>query len=106
MTKITITLLTARAIDHNTETKRNYKVKTKRDELMSTTELSEFVKRTPGGIRNLVLRRRIPYRKVEGRLVFLRSEIEAWIENSPGNRLSQMTKKESYQEDFKNAHEK
>lgn len=47
--------------------------------------LSEYLAgRSHGAIRNLVLRRKIPFRKVEGRLFFLKSEIDEWIKNSPG----------------------
>ncbi|RZB36307.1 MAG: hypothetical protein SRB2_02132 [Desulfobacteraceae bacterium Eth-SRB2] len=47
----------------------------KRDELLNTKECGVVIRRSPGAVRNLVLRRAIPYRKVAGRLVFLRSEI-------------------------------
>ncbi len=53
--------------------------------------LSEYLAgRSYGGIRNLVLRRKIPFRKVSGRLLFLKSEIDAWIEKSPGVRLTEI----------------
>jgi len=37
-------------------------------------------------VRMRVARRQIPFRKVKGRLVFLRREIERWIETAPGLR--------------------
>ena len=40
-----------------------------------------------GAVRNLVMRRRIPFRKVGGRLVFIRREIRRWVESAPGIKL-------------------
>lgn len=48
-----------------------------RKEYLNAEENADFIGRSPGAVRNLVMRRAIPYRKVGGRLVFLRSEIEA-----------------------------
>jgi len=53
-------------------------------EFLNTYEVAKFLGRSPAAIRNLVLRRAIPFRKVAGRLVFLRDEIESWIDNAPG----------------------
>jgi len=55
-----------------------------------TNDCAKFLKRSPGAIRNLVLRRAIPFRKPGGRLMFLKSEIELWIEKSPGIRLEDL----------------
>ena len=55
---------------------------------MQTNEVAEFLGRSPGAVRNLVLRRAIPFRKVGGRLIFLKHEIDLWIEESPGLKLS------------------
>jgi len=63
-------------------------------EFMSTDDLADFLGRTPGAIRNLTLRRKIPYRKTGGRLVFLRSEIVDWIKQSPGVRLTDLNLKD------------
>jgi len=57
------------------------------EKYLNSQECGNFIKRTPGAVRNLVLRRAIPYRKAGGRLLFLRSEIEAWVENADGLRL-------------------
>lgn len=46
--------------------------------------------RTPGAIRNLVLRGHIPYRKAGGRLVFIRKELDAWIEGAPGRKIKDL----------------
>ena len=53
-------------------------------------ELSDYLKRSPGGIRNLVLRRKIPFRKPAGRLLFDREEIDLWIKNSEGISLDEI----------------
>ena len=50
----------------------------------TTNDVAELMGRSPAAIRNLVMRRRIPYRKVAGRLVFILSEIEEWIDKSDG----------------------
>ena len=60
--------------------------------LMTVEETAEQLKRSPGAIRNLVLRRKIPYRKVGGRLVFLPEEIEVWVMSSPGKTLEEILK--------------
>jgi len=54
------------------------------DEYFSTAEASRFIKRSPAALRNLVLRRAIPYRKPGGRLLFIKSELEAWVQDAPG----------------------
>jgi len=61
---------------------------------LNTNECAEFIGRSPGAVRNLVLRRAIPFRKPGGRLLFLRNEIEEWIESSPGMKLSDLKFKE------------
>jgi len=61
---------------------------------LSFSECMEIVPgRTENGIRGLVKRRAIPFRKVGGRLVFIRSEIERWIDGSPGVSLEDLQKK-------------
>ena len=59
---------------------------------MKTEEVAEFLGRSPGAVRNLVLRRGIPFRKVGGRLLFLQNEIELWIDQAPGVRLEDLGK--------------
>jgi hypothetical protein len=56
-------------------------------EPLDTREAGRFVKRSPAAVRNLVLRKQIPYRRVAGRLVFIREELEEWIRGSPGLRI-------------------
>jgi hypothetical protein len=60
--------------------------------ILDTFETAQYLRRSPGAIRNLVLRRAIPFRKVAGRLVFLRCEIEEFVKNSPGLKLEDMDK--------------
>jgi predicted DNA-binding transcriptional regulator AlpA len=61
------------------------------DENLNISELSQYLRgRSLGGIRNLCLRRKIPFRKPGGRLLFLKSEIDEWIEKSPGISLKEM----------------
>ena len=62
-------------------------------EIMNAGECGEYIGKTDGAIRNLTMRREIPFRKVAGRLVFLKSEIDEWIENSPGVRLEDLEEK-------------
>lgn len=45
---------------------------------------------TPAAVRNLVLRRKIPYRKPAGRLIFVRNEIREWIKLAPGLKLDEV----------------
>lgn len=61
---------------------------------MNTCQVSEYLSRTPGAIRNLVLRRAIPYRKPGGRLMFLKREIDAWVDGSPGVTLEDLNREQ------------
>ena len=56
-------------------------------------ECANMIERTENGVRGLVKRRAIPYRKPGGRLLFLRSEIERWIEGAPGVSLEDLQKR-------------
>ena len=57
---------------------------------LNTVECADLLSRSPAAIRNLVLRRKIPFRKPGGRLVFVRGEIEEWIEKAPGISLNEL----------------
>ena len=57
---------------------------------LTTAEVAELIGRSPAAIRNLVMRQAIPFRKVAGRLVFLRSELEAWVNDAPGVSLDEI----------------
>ncbi len=63
--------------------------------LWNIRKVSERLQRTEGAVRNMVLRRQIPFRKVSGRLMFIEHEIETWINNSPGVTLDQLRKERS-----------
>ncbi len=58
-----------------------------RQEYLSVKELCDYIHRTPGAVRNLVLRGTIPYRKPAGRLLFLKDEIDRWVREAPGRKL-------------------
>jgi len=60
------------------------------DTYLTTNEVAKLIKRSPGAVHNLVMRRLIPFRKPAGRLIFLPSEIKAWIENSPGMTIKEI----------------
>lgn len=60
------------------------------EEIFTTAEAAEYIKRSPGAVRNLVMRRAIPFRKPGGRLMFLRSELVEWIMDAPGVRLEDL----------------
>jgi excisionase family DNA binding protein len=53
-------------------------------------ECAEYLKRSPGSIRNLVMQRRIPYRKPAGRLLFDLEEIDRWVQWSEGMSLEKI----------------
>ncbi len=55
-----------------------------KEQYLTITELSEYVKRSKPAIRMLVLRRALPFRKVAGRLLFSKEEIDQWIQMSKG----------------------
>lgn len=65
---------------------------TEKNLLWDIKKVSEYLNRSPGAVRNLVLRRAIPFRKVGGRLSFIEAEIHAWIEKSPGMSLEKFQK--------------
>jgi hypothetical protein len=57
---------------------------------LNIDELASYISRSKGAIRNLVLRRAIPYRKPAGRLIFLKEEIDKWIKFAPGQTLDEI----------------
>ena len=63
---------------------------------LNTSEVAELLNRTDGAVRNLVLRRAISFRKQGGRLIFLRSELQQWIERAPGMSLDELMKERDY----------
>ena len=61
-------------------------------ELLNVEDTAAFIGRTPSAVRKLCLRRAIPFRKPGGRLVFIRNELERWVENAPGVELKDIDK--------------
>jgi len=57
---------------------------------LTIDNLSSYIHRSKGAIRNLVLRRAIPYRKPAGRLIFLKDEIDQWVQSAPGKTMEEM----------------
>ena len=57
---------------------------------LTTLEVAQYIKRSPGAVRNLVLRRAIPFRKPAGRLLFNKDEIDQWVKQSEGIGLEEI----------------
>lgn len=54
-------------------------------------EAAALIGRTESSVRSMVFRRKIPHRRVAGRLCFLADEIDRWVrEESPGLRLQEI----------------
>lgn len=62
--------------------------------LWTVKNVSEYLNRSEGAVRNLVLRGKIPYRKPGGRLCFIESEIEKWVQGSPGKKIEEVIKED------------
>jgi predicted DNA-binding transcriptional regulator AlpA len=73
---------------------------------MRINQLSEYIHRSKGAIRNLVLRRTIPYRKPAGRLIFLKEEIDQWVQMAPGKSLEEIKNDLCEKETLRNTHAK
>jgi predicted DNA-binding transcriptional regulator AlpA len=69
------------------------------EKFLTLVECAELIGCTPGAVRNLVMRRMIPYRKPAGRLVFLTTEIEQWIYQAPGVTFEDIQKEREVQND-------
>ncbi len=64
------------------------------EELLTSAEVAVLLRRkTPAAIRNMVLRRQIPYRKIGGKLLFLRREIMEMVERAPGMTVQEWRKR-------------
>lgn len=59
-------------------------------ECLNTIEAGDLLRKSPAAVRNLVMRKAIPFRKVGGRLVFIREELEEWVRKSPGVSLDDL----------------
>src|SRR5437867_10757121 len=57
---------------------------------LGVREVAQMLGRSEGAVRQMVWRRQLPHRKVQGRVVFVRHEIETLIEKSPGVRLDEI----------------
>ena len=66
-----------------------------KEQYLTITELSEYVKRSKPAIRMLVLRRALPFRKVAGRLLFSKEEIDQWIQTSEGIGIDEIREKKN-----------
>ena len=49
---------------------------------MTSAEVAQYLKKSPGAVRNLVLRKKVTAYKVNRRLLFKKSEIDRWLEKS------------------------
>ncbi len=67
--------------------------KAEMDRYLGINQVADMLHRSPAAIRNLVMRRKIPFRKPGGRLLFIESEIKQWVETSPGITPEQATQK-------------
>ena len=65
--------------------KRGVGMKREEKLYLTTDECAELIHRSPGAVRNLVMRNQIPYRKPGGRLVFIRDEIIEWMQCTGGH---------------------
>ena len=64
------------------------------EELLTSAEVAVLLRRkTPAAIRNMVLRRQIPYRKIGGKLLFLKSEILEMVDKAPGMTVAEWRKR-------------
>jgi excisionase family DNA binding protein len=61
---------------------------------LTVKECAEYLHRSQGALRNLILRRRIPYRKPQGRVLFIKEEIDKWVEFSEGVTLESLIEEE------------
>lgn len=55
------------------------------EEYLTSTEVAVLLRRkTAAAIRNMAYRKQIPYRKIGGKLIFLKREILEMVEKAPG----------------------
>jgi len=60
---------------------------------LTTDDVADLLGRTPKAIRRMVERGQLPYRKLGRRVLFLREELEAFIEALPGVRPTDVRKR-------------
>lgn len=63
---------------------------TDKENYLNTNQCGALIGRSAGAVRNLVLRRVIPFRKPAGRLVFIEREIRRWVEGSEGLTIEEL----------------
>lgn len=60
-------------------------------EILTISDIAALLQRSPGAVRSLISRQQIPFRRLAGRrIVFLKSEIDLWIQAAPGVTLEQL----------------
>jgi predicted DNA-binding transcriptional regulator AlpA len=59
---------------------------------ITSADVAQMLGRSEPAVRQMVWRRQLPFRKVAGRIVFVRSEIEKMIEDAPGVRPEELEK--------------
>ena len=57
---------------------------------LTVIQCAELIGRSPSALRNLCMRRKIPFRKAGGRLIFLSQEIQSWVEQGEGISLEEL----------------
>jgi excisionase family DNA binding protein len=60
---------------------------------LTTEEVALLLGRTPKAVRRMVERGQLPYRKLGRRVLFLRAELEEFIEALPGLRAADVRKR-------------
>jgi len=65
-----------------------------REKLLGVEEAAEMLGRTTHAVYRLVERRRLPYKKDGRRLLFVESELKAFIEALPGLSLEEVRERE------------
>jgi excisionase family DNA binding protein len=62
-------------------------------EFLTITEVATLLGRSPKAVRHLVERGQLPYRKLGRRVLFLRAELEKFVEGLPGMRAADVQKR-------------
>jgi excisionase family DNA binding protein len=65
-----------------------------RDRLLDVPETAAMLGRSQNAVRRMVERRQIPYRKSGRRVLFMESELRAYIEALPGLSLADLRERE------------
>jgi len=65
-----------------------------REKLLGVEEAAEMLGRSENAVRRMVERRQLPFRKSGRRVLFLESELRAFIETLPGLSLEDLRERE------------